>query len=97
MASITSYNHTLVSQRRTDKALLRQLNRHERLHRMMEDGAISKDSALSFYVDHFKEDRSNWINELTTRVPENERLQGPKIAEYNNDYLDEYFKDYDSD
>ena len=64
---------------------------------MMEDGAISKDSALSFYVDHFKEDRSNRINELTTRVPENERLQGPKIAEYNNDYLDEYFKDYDSD
>ena len=57
MASITSYNHNLVSQRRTDKALLRQLNRHERLHRMMEDGAISKDSALSFYVDHFKEDR----------------------------------------
>jgi len=95
MASITSYNNNLVAQRPTDKAALRQLHRHERLYKMMEDGAMSKDDALWYYVDHFKGDRSRNIETLSNLVPEKERLQGPRSAEYSKAYLDDYFKGFD--
>ncbi len=92
---ITSYNNNLVAQRPTDKVALRQLHRHERLYKMMEDGAISKDNALWYYVDHFKGDRLRNIETLSNLVLEKERLQGPRSAEYSKAYLDDYFKGFE--
>ncbi len=97
LATITSYNNNLVQHEPTSKATLRKLIRHERLHKMMEDGAISKNSALCHYVDHYKDDRARQIAELRNSVPDDTQLTGPKTCTNDTDYLNEYFEGYDSE
>ncbi len=64
---------------------------------MMEDGAISKNSALCHYVDHYKDDRARQIAELRNSVPDDTQLAGPKTCTNDTDYLNEYFEGYDSE
>ena len=97
LATITSYNNNLVQHEPTSKATLQKLIRHERLHKMMEDGAISKNSALCHYVDHYKDDHARQIAELRNIVSNDAQLTRPKTSTYDTDYLNEYFEGYDSE
>lgn len=54
---VKQHNRRLVAGRESDDRRLEQVYRHNRLQKMMEDGAISSDNALYHHLVHFEEER----------------------------------------
>ena len=90
---IEDKNREKVNRPMTDVGMLRKLLQHDRLHQMMRDNWIARDSALWPYLEHFKSDRQKKIEELEAKVAKTDRLRGgPRGDEYNKEFLNNYFK-----
>lgn len=57
MATIHSYNQTLVANEESPNAILQKYIHHERLYQMMKSGNLSSTNGLFGYLDHFAADR----------------------------------------
>ncbi len=97
LADVNAYNHQLVTGQDSDAEALRKYMRHERLYKMMKDGALSKDKSLWHYLHHFAEDRARHIERLSSIIDENDRqANGPKKTDYDATYLQDYFANFDT-
>ena len=85
------YNAQLVHGVRAESALLRKYLRHERLCNLMCDGYKDKDNALWHYLHHFRLHREKRIKELDVPIEARRQPNGPKKANYDKEYIDEYF------
>ena len=91
MESIAAYNNNLVDKPKSNKEALRQLLRHERLHRMMKDGFLPNTSTIWPYLEHFKDHRDREIERLQSLIGENEPLSGVCSVDYDEGFLNNYF------
>ena len=89
--SITSYNQKLVCNEESPREILQKYLQHERLYRMMQRGAVSKDSVMWGYLDHFADDRAHHIGRLSANVEFEKGQSGPTSADYDEEYLKRYF------
>ena len=76
----------------SNKEALRKYLRHERLYQMIRQGSMSKNKTIWGYLEHYAADRSRRIEGLSALVNEEDRLQGPRKADYAAQYLEDYFK-----
>ena len=94
--TVKEYNQRLVDNHEDNNDILVKLLQHERLYEMMKTNKISRDRSLWDYLDHYADERSVRIQQLSPLVRTGHRLEGVTDCNCNHDFLNSYFSDNQS-
>ena len=91
--TVKEYNQNLVDNEENNKDILVKNLQHERLYKMMKENKISRDRTLWNYLEHYAEERSAKIQQLSSLVETGHRLG--KVTDCNcaHEFLDKYFNE----
>ena len=91
--TLKEYNQHLVNNEENKKDILVKNLQHEQLYKMMKENKISRDRTLWNYLDHYPEERSAKIQQLSPLVRTGHRLEGVTDSNCAHEFLDTYFSE----
>ena len=91
--TLKEYNQNLVDNKENNKDILVKNLQHERLYKMMKENKISRDQTLWNYLEHYAEERSAKIQQLSPLVRTGHRLGGVTDCNCAHEFLDKYFSE----
>ena len=86
-STLKEYNQKLVDNEENNKDILVKNLQHERLYKMTKENKISRDRTLWNYLDHYAEERSAKIQQLSPIVRTGHRLEGVTDSNCANEFL----------
>ena len=92
-STLKEYNQKLVDNEENNKDILVKNLQHERLYKVMKENKISRDRTLWNYLDHYADERSAKIQQLSPLVRTGRRLEGVTDSNCANEFLDKYFSE----